>query len=163
MHLILLRWPTMSEAYVAGMTVEVEPSCQFSIQFCCHATDGNRWQNGVWQEVHMQQRCVAEFFHAQKKKGRRTCWHQTVNASTMNLCVFQEGQYERQAMFWTVMYSCHITKQSTSQSVQPHELAGYDQGTVYRAEYRLQCIGNYGGNTEILQNVWQVGPIWILT
>ena len=35
------------------MTVEAEPSCQYSVTFCCHMTDGRRgrvWQNGVWHE-----------------------------------------------------------------------------------------------------------------
>ena len=40
---ILLCWPMMSEAdddRVEVVSVEVEPSCQYSITFCCHATDG---------------------------------------------------------------------------------------------------------------------------
>ena len=48
---ILLCWPTKSEADVCGMTVEVEPSHQHSITFCCHVTDGSRgtvWKIGVW-------------------------------------------------------------------------------------------------------------------
>ena len=39
---ILLFWLTMSEADVGGVAVEVEPSCQYSIMFCCHVTDGIR-------------------------------------------------------------------------------------------------------------------------
>ena len=48
---ILLCLPTMSEADVGGMAVEVEPSWKYFITFCCCATDGSRgavWQNGVW-------------------------------------------------------------------------------------------------------------------
>ena len=48
---ILLCWPTMSEAGVGGMAVEVEPPHQYSIPFCCYATNGSRravWQNGIW-------------------------------------------------------------------------------------------------------------------
>jgi hypothetical protein len=48
---ILLCWPTTSEANVVYMAVEVEPSRQNSVKFCCSATDGSRgavWQNGVW-------------------------------------------------------------------------------------------------------------------
>ena len=36
---------------VGDLTVKVEPSHQYSITCCCHATDGSRgavWQNGVW-------------------------------------------------------------------------------------------------------------------
>jgi len=36
---ILLCWPTMSEANVVDMAVEVEPSRQYSVKFRCHATD----------------------------------------------------------------------------------------------------------------------------
>jgi len=42
MPLALLRWPNMSEADVGDMAVEVEPSHQCSITFCCHATGGSR-------------------------------------------------------------------------------------------------------------------------
>jgi len=39
---ILLWWPTVSVADVGGMAVEVEPSHQCSVTFCCHARDGSR-------------------------------------------------------------------------------------------------------------------------
>ena len=39
---ILLRWRTMSEANVVDMTVEVEPSRQYSVKFHCRATDDSR-------------------------------------------------------------------------------------------------------------------------
>jgi hypothetical protein len=39
---ILLCWPTMSEAKVVDMEVEVEPSHQYSVKFCCRATDDSR-------------------------------------------------------------------------------------------------------------------------
>ena len=48
---ILWCWPMMSEADVGGMAVEVEPSHQYSITFCCYVTDGSRgavWQNAIW-------------------------------------------------------------------------------------------------------------------
>ena len=35
----------------------------------------------------------------------------------------------------------------------------YDQGTVYRAEYRLQCIGNDDDNVGVLQSLHKVGPV----
>jgi hypothetical protein len=49
---ILLCWPTTSEADVGDMAVEDEPSRQYSVEFCCRATDNSRgtvWQNGVWR------------------------------------------------------------------------------------------------------------------
>jgi hypothetical protein len=48
---ILLCWPTTSKVDVGHMAVEVEPSRQYSVKFCCRATDGSRgavWQNGIW-------------------------------------------------------------------------------------------------------------------
>ena len=48
---ILLYWLMISDVDVDGMAVEVGPSCQYSITFCCHVTNGSReafWQNGVW-------------------------------------------------------------------------------------------------------------------
>ena len=39
---ILLCWPTTAEANVVDMAVEVEPSRQYSVKFCCRATDDSR-------------------------------------------------------------------------------------------------------------------------
>ena len=39
---ILLCWPTTSEVVVGGMAVEVEPSHQYSVRYCCCTTDGSR-------------------------------------------------------------------------------------------------------------------------
>ena len=47
---ILLCWPTTSEVNVGSLAGEVEPSHQYSITICCHATDGSREavsKNGV--------------------------------------------------------------------------------------------------------------------
>ena len=49
----LLHQPMVSEVDVGGMALEVEPSHQYPITCCCHATDGSRgavWHNGVWSE-----------------------------------------------------------------------------------------------------------------
>jgi hypothetical protein len=46
-----IMWPTTSELDVGDMAVAVEPSRQYSVKFCCRATDDRRgavWQNGVW-------------------------------------------------------------------------------------------------------------------
>ena len=48
---ILLCWPPTSEVDVGSIAAEVEPSHQYSVTFCCSATDGSRgavWKNGVW-------------------------------------------------------------------------------------------------------------------
>jgi len=39
---VLLCWPMASEADVGGQAVEVEPSHQYSITFCCCVADGSR-------------------------------------------------------------------------------------------------------------------------
>jgi len=44
-----------------------------------------------------------------------------------------------------------------SQSVYSHESMDYDQGTEYRAEYQLQCIGS-NGNTGIFHSLLLVDP-----
>jgi len=38
----LLCWPTTSEVDVGDIAVEVEPSCQYSVKFCCRVTDDSR-------------------------------------------------------------------------------------------------------------------------
>ena len=48
---LLLCCLTASEADVSGMKVELDPSRQYPVTFCCHVTDGSRevvWYNGVW-------------------------------------------------------------------------------------------------------------------
>ena len=50
-HFILFGWPMMLEEDIGGTAVEVVPSHQYFITFCCCVTDGSRgavWQNGVW-------------------------------------------------------------------------------------------------------------------
>ena len=82
MLLILLCWPTVSEADVGGMAVEAEPSCQYFISCCCCVTDGSRgevWQHGIWYG--MKQRGGIEFLHADKMAS--TDIHRTVDVSTV--------------------------------------------------------------------------------
>ena len=65
---ILLYWPTVSEVDVGGMAVEVEPFCQHSIKFCCHADD-SRWQLDKMEsdrDVCMKKRYVIKFLHVEK-------------------------------------------------------------------------------------------------
>ena len=54
---------------VGGMAVEVEPSHQYPVTFCCCVTDVSRgavWQNGSDVEVQMEQRVGIEFPHAER-------------------------------------------------------------------------------------------------
>ncbi len=39
---ILLGWPMMSEVDDGGTAVEAEPSHQYPVTCCCHATDDSR-------------------------------------------------------------------------------------------------------------------------
>jgi len=59
----------MSEVHVGDMAVEVELSRQYSVKFCCCATDDSRGQSDKMasdMEVRMKQRCVIKFLHAEK-------------------------------------------------------------------------------------------------
>jgi len=60
---VLLYCPTMTEKDVGVMTVEVEPSHQYPVIFCCHVTDSSRgavWQNSVWNgSVYEAKVCVS--------------------------------------------------------------------------------------------------------
>ena len=72
---ISLCWPTMPEADIGGMAVEVEPSCQYSIPFCCHMTDGSRgavWQNDYWHRSVYEAK-VCQWSPPRRKNG--TLWH----------------------------------------------------------------------------------------
>lgn len=51
----------ISEADVGNVVIEDEPSCQYSVVFCYHVTDGSRGtlqQMASDLEAHMKQRCV---------------------------------------------------------------------------------------------------------
>ena len=158
------------------MEVEHEPSCQYSVTCCCHATDGSiqPWQNASYMKMHMKQRCVTEFLHVEKATPTGIHWHllsiygdQTVGVSTVKC--------------WTLHFSCGNRdmkdKPCSGQSctvVIPRNDEDLDQfihtnlqimtgklytpWLMYRAEYWLQCTGNYGVNNEIITWV----P-WILT
>ena len=68
---ILFCWPALSGTNVGGTAVEVKPSHQCPTTCCCVTDAGvvaegqsNRIASDV--EVLMKQRCVTEFFHAEK-------------------------------------------------------------------------------------------------
>ena len=62
-------------------------------------------------------------------------------------------------MFQAAMHSYHTTKCRVSLLAHLFESADYDQGTVYGAEYQLQCVGNDGGSVGILQGLCQVNSM----
>ena len=53
----LLYWPMATEVDVGGMTVEVQPSHQYCIAFCCHVADGQYDTMASDMEVHIKQKC----------------------------------------------------------------------------------------------------------
>jgi len=164
---ILLCWPITWEADIGGKEVEGEPSHQYSITLYCYVTDGSRgavWQNGLNMEAHMKQSCVTEYLHAEEITPTDTAswmFMDTISGLHSEAVgdVFPQWwqQRERKAMFWSVMNSCHTMKwtvliSSTMWigSLQPGKCCGY--------EYQLQCVGDYGGSTEISKSLHQVRP-----
>ena len=91
---ILLCWPTTSEANVVDMAVEVELSRQYSVKFCCRATDDSRgavWQNGVWHGSAYEAKvcnwiclCGKKFVpYDIHRRLLKVCGDQTVDVSTV--------------------------------------------------------------------------------
>jgi len=83
----LLNWLMTLEANVAGMAVEVEPSHQHSVTYCCCAIGSSRgavWQNGFW---------CGRAYEAKVKK-----WHPLTFA---NACwMFMETRQWMWALVW---------------------------------------------------------------
>jgi len=75
---VLLCWPMTSEADGGGMAVEVEPSHQHSITFCCCVTDGSR--GAVWQ-WHLTWKC-GWIKGVSLSSFRRKKWHPLTFSNT---------------------------------------------------------------------------------
>lgn len=66
-----------SEANVGDMAVQTETSCQYSVTFNYHTTDGSSgkaYQNCIWHESPFEKRHVTEFYHAEKMSPIDTSW-----------------------------------------------------------------------------------------
>jgi len=125
---ILLCLPTTSEADVGDMAVEVEPSRQYSVKFCCRATDDSRGQSNKMApgiEVCMKQRFVIEFLHVEKfaLNDIHRCLlnvhrDQTVDVSTVRqwMACFSSGDSD-------VKDKPHSRRPFTAH---PHKLADYN-------------------------------------
>ena len=139
--------PTVSKVD-GGMAVEDEPSHQYSITFCCCATDGSRgavWQNIIWhRSIYGTQEWI--WIPPCRKK-----WHPLtfINACWMSVESKQwigaqwGGEWRVSAVaiaMWKTSHgpdghtqlSCHGMKSILTSSP--------DQGIVYRAEYWLQSM-----------------------
>ena len=96
------------------MAVEVEPSHQYSITFCCCVTDGSRgalWQNGMWHG-RVDEAKVCHWFLPWGENG--TYWHSLMLAEYLWIPnsgsehsevvdgTFQQWwqSHERQVTFW---------------------------------------------------------------
>ena len=67
----------MSEADVGGMVVEVEPSVSIPLHFVAvwqMAAEEQSDKMASDMEVHMKQRCVIEFLHAEKMAPTDVHW-----------------------------------------------------------------------------------------
>jgi len=137
---ILLCWPTTSEANIVYMAEEVEPSRQYSVKFCCRATDDSRgavWQNGVWHGSAYETKMCNWIPPCGKNC---TKWHSPTLAERLRRLnsgcqhseavggAFQQWRQrrERQATFRRAMDCCHTTKRRASRSTHPRESADYD-------------------------------------
>ena len=157
----------MAEADVGGVAVEVETSHQYSITFCCCATDGSRgavWQNGVWHGSVYEAKW-GELNSSMQKKGHQSTFLKTCRMfmeTKLRMSAQQEVGGEFQQWWWATfqiaMHRSHSTKWRTLQSAHLCGSAGCDQVTQYGAEYQLQCVGNGGGNVGTLQSLCQMGP-----
>ena len=161
----------MSEVDAGGMAVEVEPSHQYSITCYCHVTDGSRgavWQIGIWHG-NVYEAKVCHWIPPCKKMAPIDIHQQLLDVSGDQAV---DVSTVRQ---WVVSFSSDDSSMKnkprsrwprTAVTPQNEEhldhlihvyTARYDQGTVYRAEYWLQSVGNYVGNVGISHSVCQVG------
>jgi len=120
-------------------------------------------------EVHVKQRDGTEFVHEEKMAP--TDIHQHL----VNVYGDQRWMWAQRGSVWCIsavaammwkrshvrdghtQLAHHKTKSiSIGSSAQIDRV--WNQGTVHRAKYLLQCVENNGGSVEILQSLCQVGP-----
>jgi len=100
---VLLCWLTTSEADAGGMAVEVEPSANIPLHYVAvwqMTAEGQSDRVVSVMEVHMEQRGVTEFLHAEKTAPTDIHWwllnvdgDQTVDVSTVRwwVVLFSSG------------------------------------------------------------------------
>ena len=108
----------MSEADVDDMAVEAEPSYQYSITCCCHATDGSReavWQHGVWhgsaygaKVCHWILPCGKNGTHWHSLMLTEHLWRPNIGCDTVRQWVvcFGSGDRQRVTSTGTDIYKC---------------------------------------------------------
>ena len=162
----------MSVMDVSSMVVEAEHSRLYSITCCCCVTAGSRgivWQNGRWHGS-VDETKACHWIPTCRKNG--THWHSSTLAERWwrpnSGCEHSEGwvvrfssgdsDVKRQATFQVTIYSWHSTKWRAFLSAHQCKSVDCDQGTLCRAEYQLQCVGNDCGIVGISQILHQVDP-----
>ena len=136
---LLLCWSMKSEADACSMAVEAEPSCQYAVQFCCHATVGSRgsvWQNGVWQG-HVSETKVIEFLLAEKKI------YNHLHSSTLAECL------------WKWNSECEHIKAVSGASAGPTvtwKVSHAPNGHVWLSHHEINTVS-------ISQSMW-IGGLW---
>jgi len=119
-------------------------------------------------EVHMKQRCVIEFLHAENiapndihRRLLNVYGDQTVDISTVKRWVarFSSGDSDvkdkpRSGRPYTAVTPRN--EERLDQLIRANRRITTRE--LYGAEYRLQCVGNDGGNVGISQSLRQVGP-----
>jgi hypothetical protein len=165
---IFLCWPKTSEADVGDMAPEVEPSRQYSVKFCCRATDDSRgavWRNGVWH-VSAYEAKVCNWIPPCGKNAPNDIHRRLLNVygdlrvyvSTVRqwMVRFSSGNSDVKNKPRSGLPCTAVTPWNEERLDQL--ISGLRLGTVYRSEYWFQCAGNNGGNG-ILQSLCQVGPM----
>jgi hypothetical protein len=126
------------------------------------------WQNGAWHGSAYK----AEMSLNSSVQKKCTCWYSSTLAECLWIpnrgCEYSEavgGEFQ-QLWRWCETWghvldspawlSTHKMK-SALRSAHPCKSVDYGQGTLYRAECQIQCIGNDVGNTVLLQSLCQVG------
>ena len=121
-------------------------------------------------DVQMEQRSATEILHVEKMAPTDIYWHllyvygdQTVHVNTVRrwMVCFSRGDRDVKDKPHSGQPCTAITtkKRRESPLAHLHRLAEYDKGTVYWAEYWLQCVGNNDSNVGISQSLHQVGPV----
>ena len=118
-------------------------------------------------EAYTKKWCVTEFLNEEKMAPIDIHWHllniyrdQIVNVSTVG-GAFSSGNSNKKGKprcGWPCMA---VTPWTEERLLSAHPCKfHYSQGIVYGADYHLQCFGNYGGNTEISQNLHHAVPTY---
>ena len=138
--------PTTSGADVCDEAVEVEPSHQYSITFCCHVTDGRRgavWQVDVWHGIVYEAK-VCYWMNPFIQKKNCTHWHSLMLAKLASV------HWKQWCQSWNVTVSIRWIPRMLTQE-QKEQCAGLSGTTELIQGWRWQFLG--------LQHYWWWGVV----